>query len=106
MSNTPSVLRLTPAQHARVGDVIRYHRYAQLDVILGRLTEEGISISRSALHRHLVRLRARDGLDAGSGARTIVVIVDLQTGSVRNLRTSATAEVVGAAVAALAPEQP
>lgn len=106
MSPTPSVLRLTPEQHARVDEIIRYHRYAQLDLMISRLAEDGIRISRAALHRHVVRLRTRDGLNAGSGARTVITIVDLGTGAVRNLHSTAAPEVVAAAVAALTAGQP
>ena len=62
--------------------------------MVSELESEGIYLSRSALGRHAQRLRSKDDLVAYSVESTMVIVVDLRTGTATQIRTSATPEVV------------
>lgn len=102
MGRSPSVVKYSPEQQARIDGLLRRYQYGCLDLILGELESEGIFLSRSALGRYSQNLRASDDLVAGSTESTMVIVVDLRTGSATQLRTSATPEIVTSAIGALA----
>lgn len=92
-----SIHYLEPEQHAKVDACLRRHRFANLDAMLAELQADGISISRSALHRYARDLKARDVEQVGTADNTVVVIMERASGTVRTITTAAS----GAAIAAL-----
>lgn len=102
MGRSPSVVKYSPEQQARIDGLLRRYQYGCLDLILAELESEGIFLSRSALGRYSQNLRATDDLVAGSTESTMVIVVDLRTGTATQLRTSATPEIVTCAIGALA----
>lgn len=77
---------------------IRANRYQNIDQIVEQLAAEGIQVARSTLHRHMVRLHARDAMTAHPEEDTVVTIVERSTGLVRVVKTSATAEALVAMI--------
>jgi hypothetical protein len=102
MGRSPSVVKYSPEQQARIDGLLRRYQYGCLDLILAELEPEGIFLSRSALGRYSQNLRATDDLVAASTEQTMVIVVDLRTGTATQLRTSATPEIVTCAIGALA----
>ncbi|MAL01366.1 MAG: hypothetical protein CL536_04370 [Alcaligenaceae bacterium] len=101
MARSSSVLKLAPEQHAIVDNVIRYHRYAGLDLMVADLVEQGIKITRSSLHRYIVKLQAADQLFLGNTDDTVVVVMSRSNGSIRTIKTSATLDAVCAHISSL-----
>lgn len=99
MSRVSSVLYLSPEQQATVERVIRHHRYARLDAMRSSLQEQGIEISRSALHRFTLTLKAADGgLMAGA---TVVTVVERGSGRTTSVATDASGPAVLALLASM-----
>lgn len=102
MGRASSIRSLPVDLRQRAEALIRQHDYAQIDHVLARLVAEGVSISRSGLHRYAQQLKERDGLYAGNPDRTVVVLMDRATGNVTTLTSAAEASVVAQAISKLA----
>jgi arginine repressor len=85
---------------------IREHRYIGLDDIVADLTEQGITVTRSALHRYLVKLREKDSTLATPEEGTIVTIVERGTGDVRTVKSSASGAAIQEMILKLNPPEP
>lgn len=84
----------------QVNDCIRTHRYIQLDDILVSIKKLGIDgMNRSSLHRHIVKLKVRDSLNAKPSEGTIITIVERATGEVRVIKSSAPAVAIASLIA-------
>lgn len=101
MARLSSILKLSPEQHAVVDNVIRYHRYAGLDLMVVKLADQDIKITRASLHRYVTKLREQDQLFLGEADDTVVIIMSRSSGVVQTIKTSATLESVCAHVASL-----
>ncbi len=64
------------------------------------LAGEGFHVSRSALHRHVKRLREQDERLVVNDDERIVVIMDRETGKTITLKSAAAASDIAAAVRA------
>lgn len=91
MARLSKVQKLSTDQLQTVETTIRQHHYAQLDEMLTVLGAQGIELSRSALHRYVKRLSARDA-ERSDRRNTVVIIVSRSTGATATLHTSATAD--------------
>lgn len=101
MGRSPSTVKYSPEQQAQIDSLLRRYQYGCFDLVLSELESGGIHLSRSAIGRHAQRLRSKDDLIAGSIESTMVVIIDLRTGSATQVRTSATPEVIIQTIGAL-----
>lgn len=107
MPRLNSIDLLPQEKRLRVDTVLREHGYAQFSQVVTVLSIEGIHLSRAALHRYAKSLRDRDGMFAGSPDRTIVVLLDKQTGGVTTFTTSIDANRVAEVIGKLTlPSQP
>lgn len=84
-----------------VKNVVRKHRYNQVDAMRAELDGLNITVSRSALHRFVLKLKHSDALCANPDEETIVTIVERSSGEVRVIKTSAKAEIVAAVISSL-----
>lgn len=81
---------LSPEHQESLNTCIRSHQYVNLDLMMSDLIDLGInSISRSALHRHVVALKESDALCANLDEGTVVTIVERGSGEVRVIKTCA-----------------
>lgn len=103
MGRVSLITRLPPEQQSRVDALLRRYQYGSIDLVNEELAEAGVAISRSALHRHAQRLRDADSLRANAPDSTVVVIMDLRTGTATQVRTSATPAAVISAIGTLGP---
>ena len=103
MGRASKIDLLTPGQQLTMDRCVRAYRYRDLDGLLEDLKAQGIEMSRSALHRYVVKLQQRDALCAGPEEGTIVTIVERGSGSVRVLKTAATGQAVAALIANIGP---
>ena len=103
MARTSKIIKLTPAQQGRVEGLLRRYQYGCFDLIKDELAIEGISVSRSGLHRYAQQLRALDNLNGNAPDSTVIVIIDLRTGEATQVRTAATPVAVVRAIGDLAP---
>jgi hypothetical protein len=98
MARTFKIDDLDLAQQMQVDQCIRIYRYMHLDRILHMIQELKIEgVSRSALHRYLLKLKAKDQLHAQPDEGTIITIVERGTGEVRIVKSTAS----GLAIASL-----
>lgn len=98
MARLHTVQSLPAALRQRVDTLIRECLYGRIDHMREILSSEGIEVSRSSLHRYAASLREKDGQFAGSDDRTVVVLMDRQTGGVTSFTTSASTEVLTQAI--------
>ena len=89
MSRPHSVLGLSLQHHATVEACIRRSRYVDILGMVAELKDQGIVMSKSALHRYVVKLKARDGMHAGTSNDVVVVIVERSTGETTTMTTGA-----------------
>lgn len=101
MGRSSFMVKYAPEQQARIDGLLRRYQYGCFDLVLAELELEGVHLSRSALGRHAQRLRSKDNLVAGSIESTMVIVVDLRTGTAIQMRTSATPEVVTRTIGSL-----
>lgn len=101
MGRSPSVIKYSPEQQARIDGLLRRYQYGCFDIVLAELESEGVNLSRSALGRHAQRLRSNDDLVSGGVETTMVIVIDLRTGTAIQIKTSATSEVVTRSIGSL-----
>ncbi len=89
MGRLNSIDNLPAAEFERVNAAIRQHRYRQGCEVLEELKELGISLTRSALYRYIQRLKKEDG--TRMRGNLVVTIVELTTGTVTTLGSTASA---------------
>lgn len=106
MGRISSIHRMDDQQRAVVDRCIREHRYTGLSDIAATLADQGITIPRSNLHRHLSALREKDALVASPDEGTIVTIVERGTGEVRVLKTTASGQAIAAMIEKLQSNAP
>ena len=100
MGKNSNINKLEIPLQMQVNDCIRAHRYIQIDEILIAIKELGIDgMNRSSLHRHIVKLKARDSLNAQPSEGTIITIVERTTGEVRVIKTSASGVAITSLIA-------
>jgi hypothetical protein len=87
MGRVSHVHYLSPEDQTVVDACIRHHKYVRIDVIRSELLKREINISRSALHRYMVRLQENDGFMMDSSDATIVTIMERSTGRVVVVKT-------------------
>ncbi|KAB2905597.1 MAG: helix-turn-helix domain-containing protein [Burkholderiaceae bacterium] len=104
MSRKSAFDSLAPELQTRVIALVRANRHKSLDDIKAVLTaSEGITISRSAIHRTLTKLNARDHLVALPAEQTVVTVVDRVSGEVRVVKTAIPAAVIEAMIRSAEP---
>lgn len=92
MGRISTLLYLTPEQQESFKSCVRSHQYVNLDLMMVDLQKRGIAgITRSALHRHVVRLKEADALCANPDQGTVITIMERGSGEVRVVKTSASA---------------
>lgn len=89
---------LTPDLHAKALAHLRANPHRSLDELQVALLEDGIDISRSALHRAAIKVKANDKLMATAEDQTVITIVDRVSGEVRVIKTHLPASVVDALI--------
>jgi hypothetical protein len=94
MGNVSTVKKLTAEQNLAVDSCIRRRRFVNINAIRADLSESGIEISRSALHCYMQKLKRLDGQNCGTPNDTVIVVMKRSTGSVINLTTSASMDMV------------
>lgn len=94
MSRASSILLLSPEQHALVDACIRRHRYVSLSSMLTELEKEGITLSRSGLHRYVVTLKKQDVMFNGTNDDLVVVLIERSSGRVTTMATSLSRQAV------------
>ncbi|TXT37433.1 MAG: hypothetical protein FD135_3609 [Comamonadaceae bacterium] len=82
---------LTPSEYAAVDACIRRHRFCGIRAILAELSESGIKLSKSGLHRYMQAMREKNGPNAVTTDNTMVMIVERDSGTTKTISTSATA---------------
>lgn len=87
--------KLTPEKEARVHELMRKHRYMNVDVVQAKLAKIGVEMSRATVHRSMQRLQRSDATNV------LVVVVDRRTGETTTVSTGAEVPAVLAAIAAL-----
>ena len=89
MGRRSTFASLEPQTQARVLAVMRANRHKAIDDIRAILiAAEGIDISRSAVHRTLLKINARDQLLARADEQTVVTAVDRASGEVLIIKTA------------------
>lgn len=101
MNRLNTISKLPPADHGTVDALLRRHHYAALDSVRHQLADRGIKISRSALGRYALRLRAADTVPATGQGPTLIIIADLRGNDTRHLRTHLQPSRVLSAIATL-----
>lgn len=90
MSRISSFYYLSVDHQEGLRACIRSHQYVNLNSMMADLKKRGITgITRSALHRHVVNLKASDALCANSDEGTVVTIIERGSGEVRVIKTCA-----------------
>lgn len=87
MNRLNTVSKLPPEDQGKVDALLRRHHYAALDTVRHQLADRGINISRSALGRYALRLRAADTVPATGQGPTLIIIADLRGDNTKRLRT-------------------
>lgn len=103
MGRSSKVIQMPPEHQARIDALLRRYQYTCIDLVIELLATDGISIARTTLHRYAKRLESMDGLTGNGPDSTVVVVIDLRTGSATQVRTSAKPSTVIAAIADLHP---
>ena len=101
MGRAHQVTKLTPEQQAKVTGTIRRYQYEHLDLVRSDLAACGIAIARSTLHRHVQWLKKSDLGAGGAIGSTLVITIDLTSGSSTQTRTAASPILVISAVGSL-----
>lgn len=94
MGRTSTVKELTSEQNLIVDSCIRRRRFVNIDAIREELDQSGIHISRASLHRYMQKLQRLDGQNLGTPNDTVIVVMKRSTGSVINLTTTASMDMV------------
>lgn len=103
MGRSSKVIQMPPEHQARIDALLRRYQYGCIDLVMDQLAADEISIARSTLHRYAKRLQSLDGLTGNGPDSTVVVVIDLRTGSSTQVRTAAKPATVIAAIADLNP---
>lgn len=103
MGRSSKVIQMPPEHQARIDALLRRYQYTCIDLVIELLAADGISIARTTLHRYAKRLESMDGLTGNGPDSTVVVVIDLRTGSATQVRTAAKPSTVIAAIADLHP---
>ena len=106
MGRLTGIEMLQEHEKMAVDRCIREHRYVGLDDMVSTLDEQGIKVTRSSLHRYLLKLRDRDATLATPEEGTIVTIVERATGEVRLVKTAASAESIATLIMTFRPNRP
>ncbi|ART47586.1 MULTISPECIES: DUF3486 family protein [Acidovorax] len=86
---------LEPEKQAKALALMRAHRHKSIDDIRAALIDsEDLDISRSAVHRMLSKLNARDQMLASAEEHTVVTVVDRITGEVVVIKTAVPASLI------------
>ncbi|ENO97565.1 MAG: DUF3486 family protein [Thauera sp.] len=92
---------LPPDRQGQVDALIRRYGYVCINQVREELASIGVTVSRSALHRHAKRLQAADLQSPQRLAETVVIVLNASSDAPIAVRTSASAETVISAVGAL-----
>lgn len=99
MGRVAKIKMLEGNDYSRVNEVIRAHHYGQIDTMIKVLSDEGIEVHRSTLHRYTRKLEQIDGAKCQDENVTVVVIVTRATGATDTVLTPASAAQVRASIA-------
>lgn len=105
MARATALGEYSQEQQLRAIALMRANRHRTLDEIVEELkTLDGMTISRSSVHRTLRKLNARDQLLANDQEQVIVTIVDRGTGEVRVIKTPVLAEMIESMIRSAEPK--
>jgi hypothetical protein len=95
-------------EHIRIAidRCIREHRYMGIDDMHTDLAAQGVSVTRSSLHRYMLKLRDKDATLATPEEGTIVTIVERATGEVRLVKSVASADAIATLIMTFRPNRP
>ena len=87
MGRLSRIVLMSSAQRECIDRTIRSHNYCQLDAMVQALSTEGISTSRSALHRQVKKLVGIDAVSCRDENITVVILVSRATGKTDTILT-------------------